>query len=107
MVNGMQIAAARGWLGLSQAKLARRTKVGLRTIKHFEAGERIPYGRTIDALVAYLQKRGVEFLMQGDIGIGIKVVRIIEDEECEEEDKKAKRKNSKACGELAPNVTDK
>jgi len=94
MVNGMQIAAARGWLGLSQAKLARRTKVGLRTIKHFEAGERIPYGRTIDALVAYLQKRGVEFLMQGDIGIGIKVVRIIEDEECEEEeeeeDKKAK-----------------
>ncbi|SIO47929.1 Helix-turn-helix [Bradyrhizobium erythrophlei] len=108
MVNGMQIAAARGWLGLSQAKLARRTKVGLRTIKHFEAGERIPYGRTIDALVAYLQKRGVEFLMQGDIGIGIKVVRIIEDEECEEEqDKKAKRKNSKAGGELAPNATDK
>ncbi len=107
MVNGMQIAAARGWLGLSQAKLARRTKVGLRTIKHFEAGERIPYGRTIDALVAYLQKRGVEFLMQGDIGIGIKVVRIIEDEEWEEEDKKAKRKNSKAGGELAPNATDK
>jgi transcriptional regulator with XRE-family HTH domain len=108
MINGMQIAAARGWLGLSQAKLARRTKVGLRTIKHFEAGERIPYGRTIDALVAYLQKRGVEFLMQGNIGIGIKVVRIIEDEECEEEqDKKAKRKNSKAGGELAPNATDK
>jgi transcriptional regulator with XRE-family HTH domain len=96
MVNGMQIAAARGWLGLSQAKLAKRTKVGLRTIKHFEAGERIPYGRTIDALVAYLQKRGVEFLMQGDIGVGIKVVRIIEDEEREEEDKKAKRKNNKA-----------
>jgi hypothetical protein len=71
------------------------------------AGEGIPYGRTIDALVAYLQKRGVEFLMQGDIGIGIKVVRIIEDEECEEEDKKAKRKNSKAGGELAPNATDK
>ena len=45
--------------------------------------------------------------MQGDIGIGIKVVRIIEDEECEEEDKKAKRKNSKAGGELAPNATDK
>jgi hypothetical protein len=64
------------------------------------------YGRTIDALVAYLQKRGVEFLMQGSIGI--KVVRIIEDEECEEEeDKKAKRKNSKAGGELAPNATDK
>jgi transcriptional regulator with XRE-family HTH domain len=107
MVNGMQIAAARGWLGLSQAKLARRTKVGLRTIKHFEAGERIPYERTIDALVAYLQKRGVEFLMQGDIGIGIKVVRIIEDEECEEEEKKAKRKNSKADGERTRSATDK
>jgi transcriptional regulator with XRE-family HTH domain len=98
MVNGMQIAAARGWLGLSQAKLAKRTKVGLRTIKHFEAGERIPYGRTIDALVAYLQKRGVEFLMQGDIGVGIKVVKIIEDEECEDDDTQAKRKDSNASG---------
>lgn len=79
MVNGMQIAAARGWLGLSQAKLAERTKVELRTIKHFEAGERLPYGRTIDALVSYLQKRGVEFLMQGEVGVGIKVVKIIAD----------------------------
>jgi len=79
MINGMQIAAARGWLGLSQAKLAERTKVGLRTIKHFEAGERLPYGRTIDALVSYLQKRGVEFLMQGEVGVGIKVVKIIAD----------------------------
>jgi transcriptional regulator with XRE-family HTH domain len=79
MVNGMQIAAARGWLGLSQARLAERTKIALRTIKHFEAGERLPYGRTVDALVSYLQKRGVEFLMDGDVGVGIKVVKIIED----------------------------
>lgn len=106
MVNGMQIAAARGWLGLSQAKLARKTKVGLRTIKHFEAGERIPYERTVDALVAYLQKRGVEFLMQGELGIGIKVVRIIKDEECAGEDKKAKRENSKGGSEFTPNATD-
>jgi ribosome-binding protein aMBF1 (putative translation factor) len=77
----MQIAAARGWLGLSQAMLAKRTKVGLRTIKHFEAGERMPYERTIDALVSYLQKRGVEFLMQGEVGVGIKVVKIIADKE--------------------------
>jgi transcriptional regulator with XRE-family HTH domain len=79
MVNGMQIAAARGWLGISQDKLAKRTKIALRTIKHFEAGERMPYERTIDALVAYLEKRGVEFLMKGEIGIGIKVVKIIDD----------------------------
>src|SRR5665647_2621695 len=77
MVNGMQIAAARGWLGLSQARLAERTKIALRTIKHFEAGERLPYRRTVDALVAYLQKRGVEFLMDGDVGVGIKVVKIM------------------------------
>jgi ribosome-binding protein aMBF1 (putative translation factor) len=77
----MQIAAARGWLGISQAKLANRTKIALRTIKHFEAGERLPYERTVDALVSYLQKRGVEFLMSGDVGIGIKVVKIIEDAE--------------------------
>jgi transcriptional regulator with XRE-family HTH domain len=81
MVNGMQIAAARGWLGISQAKLAKRTKIALRTIKHFEAGERMPYERTVDALTAYLEKRGVEFLMKGGIGIGIRVVKIIEDPE--------------------------
>ncbi|MBR1133290.1 helix-turn-helix domain-containing protein [Bradyrhizobium iriomotense] len=75
MVNGKQIAAARAWLGLSQAMLAERTKVSLRTIKHFEAGERLPYDRTIEALVAYLHKRGVEFLMHGDVGVGIKVVK--------------------------------
>jgi ribosome-binding protein aMBF1 (putative translation factor) len=79
MVNGMQIAAARNWLGISQAKLAKRTKIALRTIKHFEAGERLPYERTVDALVAYLEKRGVEFLMNGDVGVGIRVVKIIED----------------------------
>jgi transcriptional regulator with XRE-family HTH domain len=65
--------------GISQAKLAKRTKIALRTIKHFEAGERLPYGRTVDALVAYLEKRGVEFLMKGDVGVGIRVVKIIED----------------------------
>jgi transcriptional regulator with XRE-family HTH domain len=107
MVNGMQIAAARGWLGLSQATLAKKTKVGLRTIKHFEAGERMPYERTIDALVAYLQKRGVEFLMQGDIGVGIKVVKIIEDEYYEEDDAQSKRKDSKASGKLTLKATKK
>lgn len=78
MVNGMQIAAARGWLGLSQATLAERSKVALRTIKHFEAGERMPYESTVEKLVAYLEKRGVEFLMKGEIGVGIKVVKIID-----------------------------
>jgi predicted transcriptional regulator len=97
----MQIAAARGWLGISQSTLAKRTKVGLRTIKHFEAGERMPYGRTIDALVAYLQKRGVEFLMQGEIGVGIKVVKIIDDDEHEEDDTQSIRKDRKAAGGLA------
>jgi DNA-binding transcriptional regulator YiaG len=83
MVNGMQIAAARGWLGMSQAKLAKRASIGLRTLKHFEAGERMPYERTVDALVAYLEKRGVEFLMKGEIGVGIRVVKIIGDPEDE------------------------
>jgi predicted transcriptional regulator len=107
MVNGMQIAAARGWLGISQAALAKRTKVGLRTIKHFEAGERMPYGRTVDALVAYLQKRGVEFLMQGEIGVGIKVVKIVEDEEYEEVDTQSIRKGSKAGGERVLKASNK
>jgi transcriptional regulator with XRE-family HTH domain len=107
MVNGMQIAAARAWLGLSQEKLAKRTKVGLRTIKHFEAGERLPYERTIYALVAYLQKRGVEFLMQGEIGIGIKVVKIVEDEEYVEVDTQSSRKGSKAGGGRALKASKK
>jgi hypothetical protein len=67
----------------------------------------MPYGRTIDELVAYLQKRGVEFLMQGGIGIGIKVVKIVEDEESEDENAQAKRKNSKASVKRVSNSTKK
>jgi hypothetical protein len=51
--------------------MAERTKIALRTIKHFEAGERLPYRRTVDALVAYLQKRGVEFRTRRFLSIAI------------------------------------
>jgi transcriptional regulator with XRE-family HTH domain len=73
MVNGRQIAAARTWLGISQAELAKASKVATRTIAHFEGGGRMPHERTLDALVAAMEKMGVEFLIEDGVGVGIRI----------------------------------
>jgi transcriptional regulator with XRE-family HTH domain len=72
MVNGRQIAAARTWLGISQAELAKASKVATRTIAHFEGGGRIPHERTLEAA---MEKMGVEFLIEDGVGVGIRIVK--------------------------------
>lgn len=47
---GHQIRRAREALGLSQAELGRRSKLGVRTVRRVEAGQGTPEGRTIAAL---------------------------------------------------------
>lgn len=76
MVNGRQIAAARVWLGISQAELGLAAKVATRTIAHIEdeEGSRVPHDRTLQALVEALKDMGVEFVMDekdASLGIGI------------------------------------
>ena len=75
MINGAQIRAARGWLGLSQDDLARLSGVAKRTIARFELDVSVPYDRTLRDLQSCLEEKGVEFLFDGVIGVGIRMRR--------------------------------
>lgn len=74
-VNRQQILAARAWLGLSQQELADLTRVSKRTISHLEAGDRIPHERTLRDIQTVLEALGVEFIVEGGVGTGIRVVK--------------------------------
>ena len=74
-VNRQQILAARAWLELSQQELADLTRVSKRTISHLEAGDRIPHGRTLRDIQTVLEALGVEFIVEGGVGTGIRVVK--------------------------------
>jgi transcriptional regulator with XRE-family HTH domain len=56
-----QSRAARGWLGWTQAKLAEEARVGLSTIKDFEAGKRIPITNNLQAMRQALEAVGIKF----------------------------------------------
>lgn len=57
-----QCRAARGWLGWSQQDLADRAKVGLSTVRDFEAGRRQPIPNNLDAMRRSLAEAGVRLL---------------------------------------------
>jgi len=56
-----QIRAARGWLGWPQAKLAEMARVGLSTVKDYEAGKRTPIANNLEAIRRALEEAGVKF----------------------------------------------
>jgi transcriptional regulator with XRE-family HTH domain len=63
MITGAQIRSARAALRWSIAELAVKSRVSIRTIKRFEAGDGIPASRTstLIELKAVLESAGVEF----------------------------------------------
>jgi transcriptional regulator with XRE-family HTH domain len=73
MVNAKQIRAARGWLGLSQEDLAVRSGVAKRTIARIERDVSVPYDRTLRDLQTCLEGMGIEFLFEGEKGIGVRL----------------------------------
>ncbi|MBS0248399.1 MAG: helix-turn-helix transcriptional regulator [Proteobacteria bacterium] len=73
MINERQCRAARAWLGLSQEELAEISKVSARTIAHFEAGNRVPHDRTLRDLQVALEEMGIEFLFEGNKGVGVRL----------------------------------
>jgi len=56
-----QSRAARGWLGWTQAKLAEEARVGLSTVKDYEAGKRIPIANNLHAMRRALEAVGIKF----------------------------------------------
>lgn len=64
--------AARALLAWSQLELARRAKVGVSTIRDFEAGRRAPRQANIEAMRAALERAGVLLLNHGSPGAQLK-----------------------------------
>lgn len=70
-----QCRAARALIGLTQDDLAEASGVAKRTIASFEAEERQPYGRTIEALKQSLEIGGVIFVAENGEGPGVRLRR--------------------------------
>lgn len=74
-VSIRQIKAARALLGWSQDDLAAQSGVSVPTVKRLEAADGDVGGRaeTSDALVAALEKAGVEFIPENGGGAGVRM----------------------------------
>ena len=74
-VSIRQIKAARALAGWSQERLAEASGVSIPTIKRLEAVDGEVGGRpeTGDALVAALEKAGVEFIRENGGGAGVRM----------------------------------
>jgi predicted transcriptional regulator len=74
-VSIRQIKAARALLGWSQDDLAKKAGISVPTIKRLEAAEGDIGGRaeTGAALVAALEKAGVEFIAENGGGAGVRM----------------------------------
>jgi len=77
-ISGNQLKAARALAGLDQKALADRARVGINTIRNFEAaGTGNVRGRldTLDAIVAALKLAGVVFVPENGEGPGVRLVK--------------------------------
>jgi len=69
----VQVRAARGLVGWSQEQLAEHAKVGLSTVRDFEAGRRQPMRNNLEAIAAALEAAGVQFIPENGGGAGVRL----------------------------------
>ena len=60
---------------MSQSELSAASDVSLRTIQHFEAGERQPIPATAIAIERALERAGVEFIAENGGGPGVRLAK--------------------------------
>ena len=65
--------AARALTGMTQAQLSEGSGVSLRSIVHFEAGERTPIPNNLAAICRALETAGVEFIEENGGGPGVRL----------------------------------
>lgn len=70
-----QSRAARGLKDWTQAKLAEEAKVGLSTVRNFEAGRSIPVENNLNAMQRALEAAGVEFIPENGGGAGVRLAK--------------------------------
>ncbi|HYD70724.1 helix-turn-helix transcriptional regulator [Azospirillum sp.] len=73
-----QCRAARGLVDMTQKQLAAASGVSLRTIAHFEKGERAPIPANLRALRQALEAAGVIFIASDGEGAGVRLTRTAE-----------------------------
>jgi transcriptional regulator with XRE-family HTH domain len=61
-----QCRAARGWLGLSQAELAKQANVALRAVAAFERGEQRPRPNNLMAMRRAIEAAGIRLIFDRD-----------------------------------------
>lgn len=73
-ISAAQCRAARALIGWSQEMLSAASMVAKATIAQFEASNRTPYNRTLDALRVALELGGVEFIHEDEVsGVGVRL----------------------------------
>ncbi len=65
--------AARGLLGWNQDDLAKAAKVGLNTLRNFEAGKSAPMTNNLLAIEAALEGAGILFIPENGGGAGLRM----------------------------------
>ena len=68
-----QCRAARGLLDITQAQLAEKAGVSLRTVINFEAGDGTPIRATLDVIRRAFESEGVAFIDANGGGPGVRL----------------------------------